>query len=63
VQIRAGHSSIKVTPDVCGHLFPGDDEAVAEALYEGRRAALEGFRHPVGMKARNAKVTGLKKRR
>jgi integrase len=63
VQIRAGHSSVKVTLDVYGHLFPGDDEAVAEALDEGRRAALEGFRHPVGMKARNAKVTGLEKRR
>jgi hypothetical protein len=56
VQVRAGHSSVKVTLDVYGHLFPGDDEAVAEALDEGRRAALKSFRHTVGMKGRKARV-------
>jgi hypothetical protein len=56
VQVRAGHSSVKVTLDVYGHLFPGDDDAVAEALDEGRRAALKSFRHTVGMKGRKARV-------
>lgn len=32
IQQRLGHSSIKTTLDVYGHLFPGMDEAAAEAL-------------------------------
>ena len=40
IQARAGHSSIKVTLDVYGHLLPGDDEAVADALDTARRQAL-----------------------
>lgn len=27
-----GHSSIRVTMDICGHLFPSEQEALAEAL-------------------------------
>jgi hypothetical protein len=34
IQARAGHSSIQVTFDVYGHLFPGQDEAFAERLSE-----------------------------
>ncbi len=32
VQARAGHSSITVTLDRYGHLFPGQDEALAQRL-------------------------------
>jgi integrase len=32
IQARAGHSSIVVTMDRYGHLFPGSDEALAERL-------------------------------
>jgi integrase len=34
IQERLGHSSIKVTLDVYGHLFPNLDEALAQALDE-----------------------------
>jgi integrase len=36
IQARAGHSSIQVTLDTCGHLFPGQDEALAARLDELR---------------------------
>jgi hypothetical protein len=32
IQARAGHSSITVTMNTYGHLFPGQDEALAERL-------------------------------
>ena len=32
IQERAGHSSITMTMDTYGHLFPGQDEALAESL-------------------------------
>lgn len=32
IQARAGHSSITVTMDPYGHLFPGQDEALADRL-------------------------------
>jgi integrase len=32
IQARAGHSSIRITMDRYGHLFPGQDEALAERL-------------------------------
>ena len=32
IQARAGHSSIQITMDRYGHLFPGQDEALAERL-------------------------------
>lgn len=32
IQARAGHSSIAVTMDRYGHLFPGQDEALADTL-------------------------------
>ena len=38
VQTRMGHSSIQMTLDVYGHLFPAVDEA--EALAEAERALL-----------------------
>jgi hypothetical protein len=34
IQERLGHSGIKVTLDVYGHLFPNLDEALAQALDE-----------------------------
>jgi integrase len=40
VKDRLGHSSITVTMDVYGHLFPGQDQALAEALDERLRASL-----------------------
>ena len=40
IQARAGHSSIVVTMDRYGHLFPGQDKALAESL--------EGLRSTVG---------------
>ena len=39
VQVRMGHSSITVTLDRYGHLFPELDEAIADAFNEGWRAA------------------------
>jgi integrase len=40
IQERLGHSSIKVTLDTYGHLFPNLDEALAQALDElGRQSA------------------------
>ena len=36
IQERLGHSSIKVTPDTYGHLFPDLDEALAHGLDEPR---------------------------
>lgn len=40
IQTRAGHSSIVVTMDVHGHLFPGQDKEPAGRLrsYGGREA-------------------------
>jgi integrase len=32
IQVRLGHSSIKTTMDLYGHLYEGVDEAAAEAL-------------------------------
>lgn len=42
VKERLGHSSITVTMDRYGHLFPAQDQALAEALDVGLQAALEG---------------------
>ncbi len=39
IQMRMGHSSITVTLDRYGHLFPELDEAIADAFNEGWRAA------------------------
>jgi len=39
IQVRMGHSSITVTLDRYGHLFPELDEAIADAFNEGWRAA------------------------
>jgi integrase len=41
IKERLGHSSISVTMDRYGHLLPAQDEALAEALDAGLRAALE----------------------
>ena len=43
IQERLGHSSIKTTLDVYGHLFPGMDEAAAEALDEMARGVGVGL--------------------
>lgn len=40
IKRHLGHSSITVTMDVYGHLFPADDEALAERLHERRLRAL-----------------------
>jgi integrase len=39
LQTYLGHSSIRMTFDVYGHLFPRSDEAIAEAMGAARRAA------------------------
>ena len=43
IQERLGHASIKTTLDVYGHLFPGMDEAAAEALNESARGVGVGL--------------------
>jgi integrase len=40
IQVHLGHSSISVTMDRYGHLFPSDMEALAEALDDARSQAL-----------------------
>ena len=40
IQVHLGHSSISVTMDRYGHLFPSDMEALAEALDGARSKAL-----------------------
>lgn len=40
IKRHLGHSSIIVTMDVYGHLFPADDEALAERLHDRRLRAL-----------------------
>ncbi len=47
IQERLGHASIKTTLDVYGHLFPGMDEAAAEALNEAARGVGEFARRAV----------------
>jgi integrase len=44
IQVRMGHSSINVTLDRYGHLFPELDEAIAAGLGE-RLAAVRRLRH------------------
>jgi hypothetical protein len=39
IQERLGHSSIKVTLDTYGHLFPNLDEALAQRLDELARSS------------------------
>jgi len=41
VKERLGHSSITVTMDRYGHLFPAQDAALAEALDKVLRASLD----------------------
>src|SRR3954452_12406926 len=41
IQERMGHSSIQVTLDRYGHLFPGLDEALTDGLEATYRASLE----------------------
>ncbi|MDP9387788.1 MAG: tyrosine-type recombinase/integrase [Actinomycetota bacterium] len=43
IQTRMGHSSINVTLDRCGHLFPELDEAIAAGFTE-RLAAVRRLR-------------------
>lgn len=45
VKERLGHSSITVTMDRYGHLFPAQDAALAEALDKVLRASLDDFEH------------------
>jgi integrase len=40
IKRHLGHSSITVTMDVYGHLFPAEDEAIADRLHERRVRAL-----------------------
>ena len=48
IQERLGHSSITVTLDRYGHLFPGLDERLAERLDEMARAVKEPASTPAG---------------
>jgi site-specific recombinase XerD len=41
IQERLGHSTIRITFDRYGHLFPGLDERLREGLEAGFRAAQE----------------------
>jgi hypothetical protein len=63
VQIRFGHSSIQVTYDRYGHLFPQMDEDIAEnldAAYRAARTSLSDrapvlpLSRPAGSKPRSA---------
>ena len=47
IQERLGHSSIKVTLDTYGHLFPNLDEALAQRLDELARTSAAS-RPPAG---------------
>jgi len=49
IQERLGHSSIKVTLDTYGHLFPNLDEALAQRLDELARSSAAS--EPPGGKA------------
>jgi integrase len=44
VQTMLGHKSAAMTLDVYGHLFPGQLDEVADALDQGRAAALAKLR-------------------
>jgi integrase len=46
IQARMGHSSISVTLDRYGHLFPELDESIASA-FDARLAAGHNSRQPV----------------
>jgi integrase len=46
IQARLGHTSIRTTLDVYGHLFPQLDEELAERLDARRRAALAPYLPP-----------------
>ncbi len=48
VQAHLGHSSIQVTMDRYGHLFPSDAEDLAERLDTTRTRTLTGARRTVG---------------
>lgn len=56
VKERLGHSSITVTMDTYGHLFPSQDQALAEALNETLRESLEARRE-------TGTVTEMRRRR
>ena len=45
---RLGHSSITVTLNTYGHLFPGLDEALTDGLEEQFQKAVSGDSRPVG---------------
>jgi len=44
IQLRMGHASIRTTLDTYGHLFPGLDEAAADALDESFRGVAVGLK-------------------
>lgn len=50
IQVRMGHSSISVTLDRYGHLFPELDEAIATSFGE-RLAAVRGRRSSTVVRA------------
>jgi integrase len=41
IQVRLGHTSIRTTMDLYGHLYEGVDQAAAQALDALHRRALE----------------------
>ena len=47
VMERLGHSSIKVTLDTYGHLFPALDESLTEGLEEQFQEAISEISRPV----------------
>ena len=61
IQIHLGHSSIQVTMDRYGHLFPNEWDRLAEGLDQTHRAALEGYQF--GYQSDGENVVSLKKAR
>jgi len=61
IQVHLGHSSIQVTMDRYGHLFPNEWDRLAAQLDQTHRAALEGYQF--GYQSDEEKVVSLEKAR
>src|SRR6266496_1559577 len=61
IQVHLGHSSIQVTMDRYGHLFPDEWDRLAASLDETHRSALEGYQF--GYQSGEKKVVPIEKAR
>jgi integrase len=61
IQVHLGHSSIQVTMDRYGHLFPSEWDRIAESLDETARVALEGYQF--GYQSDDGNVVSLEEAR